>query len=147
MRFLALCSALLLALTVSACSKNDSSPSTTQAYDVTALVSTDSIVGTGTVASAGRIITVHYTGWLYNPNQPGNKGSQFDSSVARNQPYSFTLGAGTVIRGWDQGVAGMRVGGTRTLIIPSTLGYGSSGNSSIPPNSALVFDIQLLNVQ
>lgn len=146
MRFLALCTVLVASLTALACGKNDTAPST-PAYDVNALVTTDTTVGTGTVATAGRTVTVHYVGWLYNPNQAGNKGTQFDSSRARNQPFSFVLGAGSVIRGWDQGVAGMRVGGTRTLLIPSTLGYGSTGASTIPPNSALVFEVELLSVQ
>ena len=144
---MALCAALMVSLSTLACSKNDSSPSTTQAYDVATLVTTDTVVGTGTLATAGRNVTVHYTGWLYNPNAAGNKGTQFDSSRSRNQPYTFLLGAGVVIRGWDQGVAGMRVGGQRTLLIPSTLGYGSTGTTGIPGNSALVFDVELLSVQ
>jgi len=100
--------------------------------------------GTGAVAKAGQMVTVHYTGWLY---VNGAKGAKFDSSVDRGTPFQFTLGAGNVIPGWDQGVAGMKVGGKRTLIIPPDLGYGASGNGPIPPNSTLIFDVELLGVQ
>jgi len=107
---------------------------------------TDIVVGTGTVASAGRRLTVNYTGWLYDPTRPEQKGQQFDTSTGRT-PFSFTLGAGQVIRGWDQGVVGMRVGGQRRLVIPPELGYGSSGSGPIPGNATLVFDVELLDVQ
>jgi len=100
--------------------------------------------GTGAVAKAGQTVTVHYTGWLY---EHGAKGTKFDSSVDRGTPFSFTLGAGDVIPGWDQGVAGMKVGGKRTLIIPPELGYGASGTGPIPPNATLIFDVELLKVQ
>lgn len=149
MRLTVLSTALILfitALATAACGGNDASP--TPAYDVSALQLTDTLVGSGAQATAGRTLNVHYTGWLYNPNAAGNKGAQFDSSRTRNQTFAFVLGAGTVIRGWDQGVLGMRVGGTRTLIIPSSLGYGSQGSGgTIPPNSALVFEIELVSVQ
>ena len=109
---------------------------------------TDVRVGTGAEATNGRTVTVHYTGWLYAQAAADRRGSKFDSSRDRNQPFPFVLGAGQVIRGWDQGVAGMRVGGQRTLIIPSSLGYGSTGApGAIPPNSALVFDVELLDVR
>lgn len=130
---------------MSAYGKSDSAPS--GVFDVPSLQTTDTVVGTGAQATAGRTVTVHYTGWLYNPQMAGNKGAQFDSSRTRNQAFSFVLGVGSVIRGWDQGVAGMRVGGTRTLLIPSSLGYGSTGSGSIPPNSGLVFEVELLGVQ
>ncbi len=108
---------------------------------------TDTRVGTGADATAGRRVTVNYTGWLYDPTQPEQKGRQFDTSVGR-PPFSFTLGAGQVIRGWDQGVAGMKVGGQRRLVIPPDLAYGSMGSQGvIPPNATLVFDIELLDVQ
>jgi peptidylprolyl isomerase len=102
--------------------------------------------GTGAVAKAGHSVTVHYTGWLY---EHGAKGKKFDSSVDRGQPFTFTLGAGNVIPGWDQGVAGMKVGGKRTLIIPPELGYGAGGtpDGTIPPNATLIFDVELLQVQ
>jgi len=98
-------------------------------------------VGKGPVAKAGQTVSVHYTGWLTN-------GKKFDSSVDRNQPFEFTLGAGQVIRGWDEGVAGMKVGEKRKLTIPSDLGYGSAGAGGvIPPNATLVFDVELLGVK
>ena len=107
---------------------------------------TDLRVGTGAEATAGRRVTVHYTGWLYAASAPENKGQQIDSSASRG-PYPFTLGRGDVIRGWDQGVVGMRVGGQRRLVIPPALGYGAGGNPPvIPPNATLVFDIELLEV-
>ena len=107
---------------------------------------TDLRVGTGTEATAGKRATVNYTGWLYDPAQPEQKGRQFDTSTGRG-PFAFTLGAGQVIRGWDQGVVGMKVGGQRRLIIPPELAYGSQGSgSTIPPNATLVFDIELLEV-
>jgi peptidylprolyl isomerase len=106
---------------------------------------TDVKVGTGAVAKAGQQVTVHYTGWLY---EHGAKGKKFDSSVDRGSPFSFALGAGNVIPGWDQGVAGMKVGGKRTLIIPPDLGYGAGGtpDGTIPPNATLIFDVELLKV-
>ncbi len=104
----------------------------------------DTVVGTGTEAVKGRRVTVHYTGWLYHD---GVQGAKFDSSRDRNNPFVFSLGAGMVIRGWDEGVAGMQVGGTRTLVIPSALGYGASGAGGvIPPNATLKFDVELLAV-
>ena len=129
---------LVTVLLTSACS-SDTSPS--QAEDIPALQVIDRTLGSGATATTGRSVTVHYTGWLYSSTAAQNKGAQFDSSRDRNQPYKFTLGAGQVIAGWDQGVAGMRVGGTRTLLIPSSLGYGPSGYASIPPKAALVFDV------
>ena len=107
---------------------------------------TDLVVGTGAEAVNGRRLTVNYTGWLYDANAVGNKGAVFDSSAGRG-PFPFTLGVGGVIQGWDRGVAGMRVGGQRQLIIPPSLGYGSSANGPIPGNSTLIFDIELLAVQ
>ncbi len=101
----------------------------------------DQAVGTGDVAVVGKNVSVHYTGWLEN-------GKKFDSSVDRGQPFSFPLGAGRVIKGWDEGVQGMKVGGKRKLTIPSDLGYGSRGAGGvIPPNATLVFDVELLGVR
>ncbi len=101
-------------------------------------------VGDGAEARAGQTVTVHYTGWLYDNGQQGPK---FDSSRDRGQPFQFPLGAGHVIRGWDQGVAGMKVGGQRTLIIPPEMGYGARGAGGvIPPNATLKFDVELLGV-
>ena len=105
---------------------------------------TDTTVGTGAEATKGKKVSVHYTGWLYNN---ATKGAKFDSSLDRGQPFSFGLGAGQVIRGWDEGVAGMKIGGKRTLIIPPELGYGARGaGGAIPPNATLMFDVELLKV-
>jgi FKBP-type peptidyl-prolyl cis-trans isomerase FkpA len=115
---------------------------------MTELIKVDEQVGTGNEAASGRRVTVHYTGWLYDKSREGHKGAKFDSSRDRNEPFSFRLGAGEVIHGWDQGVAGMKVGGRRTLTIPPDLGYGSSGAGGvIPPNATLVFDVELLDVK
>ena len=104
----------------------------------------DTVVGNGEVAQAGRPVQVHYTGWLYNN---GVQGAKFDSSKDRNDPFVFPLGGGMVIKGWDEGVAGMQVGGARTLIIPPELGYGARGAGGvIPPNATLKFDVELLNL-
>lgn len=112
------------------------------------LIKIDHKVGDGAVAAAGNSVTVHYTGWLYDGAAPENKGRKFDSSRDRNDPFGFRLGAGMVIRGWDEGVAGMKVGGQRTLIIPPEMGYGSRGAGGvIPPNATLVFDVELLGVK
>jgi FKBP-type peptidyl-prolyl cis-trans isomerase FkpA len=101
-------------------------------------------VGDGAEAKQGSYVMVHYTGWLYND---GEKGAKFDSSKDRGQPFSFPLGAGHVIRGWDEGVAGMKIGGTRNLIIPADLGYGARGAGGvIPPNATLLFEVELLGV-
>jgi FKBP-type peptidyl-prolyl cis-trans isomerase FkpA len=109
---------------------------------------TDVRAGTGTEATSGRRVTVDYTGWIYDPARPENKGQQFDTSVgAGRQPYSFVLGTGAVIRGFDQGVTGMKVGGLRRVVMPPDLAYGSAGSGGvIPPNATLVFDIELREV-
>ena len=102
-------------------------------------------VGNGAEAKPGQTVTVHYTGWLYNH---GAKGKKFDSSRDRGEPFDFPLGGGQVIAGWDEGVAGMKVGGRRTLIIPASLGYGARGaGGAIPPNATLMFDVELLGVK
>ncbi len=114
-------------------------PSTSQAT----YSQTDLVVGTGTQAVAGNRITVAYTGWLYDSSRPDGKGTQFDSSASAQ----FSIGVGAVIRGWDQGVPGMRVGGQRRLVLPPELAYGSAGAPPrIPPNASLVFDIGLLSI-
>jgi FKBP-type peptidyl-prolyl cis-trans isomerase FkpA len=106
----------------------------------------DLSVGTGAEAASGRVLTVHYTGWLYNQEEEDNKGAQFDSS-REGEPFRFQLGAGQVISGWDRGLTGMRVGGIRRLVIPPSLAYGDTRNGQIPPNATLVFDIELLAVE
>jgi FKBP-type peptidyl-prolyl cis-trans isomerase len=116
--------------------------------NITSLQLTDHKVGNGAAAVTGKQVTVHYTGWLYDPKAADKHGRKFDSSRDHGEPFSFKLGAGQVIRGWDQGVAGMKVGGTRTLIIPAELGYGARGaGGAIPPNSTLVFDVELVDVR
>lgn len=102
-------------------------------------------VGTGAVAQAGNSVSVHYTGWLQNPD--GSAGTKFDSSRDSGKPFQFTLGAGNVIKGWDEGVQGMKVGGQRRLVIPAALGYGQRGAGGvIPPGATLLFDVELLGV-
>ena len=106
----------------------------------------DTQVGTGAEAVKGKEVSVHYTGWLDSGS--GAKGKKFDSSVDRGQPFDFPLGAGMVIQGWDEGVAGMKIGGKRTLMIPSKLGYGARGaGADIPPNADLIFDVELLGIK
>ena len=114
---------------------------------MTELIKTDIKQGEGAEAKAGQYVSVHYTGWLYDDAAAEHKGKKFDSSRDRGQPFEFPLGQGHVIKGWDVGVAGMKVGGQRTLIIPSEMGYGSRGAGGvIPPNATLVFDVELLGV-
>ena len=111
------------------------------------LVKTDTVAGKGKEAVAGKTVEVNYTGWLHDAKADKHRGKQFDSSVGRG-PFSFSLGAGQVIKGWDQGVAGMKVGGKRTLVIPPEMGYGARGAGGvIPPNATLVFDVELLDVK
>jgi len=127
------CVALLICV---GCGGSSTAPSTVTQTDLT--------VGTGATATAGNRVTVAYTGWLFDPGQPNNKGRQFDSAPS----FTFTIGANQVIKGWDQGVPGMRVGGQRRLIIPPDLAYGSAGAGGglIPPNATLVFDITLISI-
>jgi FKBP-type peptidyl-prolyl cis-trans isomerase len=114
----------------------------------TSLVKDDSQIGTGTEAVAGQTVEVHYTGWLFDESKADHKGRKFDSSRDRHEPFQFQLGAGQVIRGWDDGVAGMKIGGKRTLTIPADLGYGRRGAGGvIPPDATLVFDVELLGVR
>jgi len=116
--------------------------------NITALQKNDTVVGTGREAEPGFNVSVHYTGWLYDEKAADHKGKKFDSSVDRGQPFKFDLGAGQVIQGWDEGFAGMKIGGKRTLIIPSEMGYGARGaGGAIPPNATLIFDVELLDVK
>lgn len=116
--------------------------------DVAELQRIDIATGQGAVAQAGDEVSVHYTGWLYDQHAPDKRGRKFDSSRDRGQPFVFLLGAGRVIRGWDDGVAGMHVGGKRELRIPANLGYGKDGAGDvIPPGASLVFEVELLGVR
>lgn len=141
--------ALLLAagmFSTTACTGQTATPKVVS--QVAELVKTDNKLGEGELATAGKKVSVHYTGWLYDETTPDHHGTKFDSSRDRGQPFDFPLGAGRVIKGWDQGVEGMKVGGQRTLIIPAHLGYGPVGaRGVIPPNTALVFDVELLGVR
>ena len=142
--------ALTLSLTLAACKRSNetTAPPAPVKVDTSqiAFQKIDTTAGTGAVATAGKEVTVNYTGWLYLPDAPQHHGEQFDTSVGR-KPFTFRLGSGMVIPGWDQGVDGMKVGGKRTLVIPASLGYGADGAGPIPPNANLVFDVELLDVQ
>ncbi len=140
------CAVVALAIIAAATPFGRSDAATNQVTEMpNGLKYTDTKIGDGATAAAGNKVSVHYTGWLfYN----GAKGAKFDSSVDRGQPFQFTLGAHQVIAGWDEGVAGMKVGGKRTLTIPPELGYGARGAGGvIPPNATLIFDVELLGVQ
>jgi FKBP-type peptidyl-prolyl cis-trans isomerase FkpA len=131
----------LAAVTMAACGPTPTTPSIGAPYS-----QTDLRVGTGTEAVSGKVLSVNYTGWLYDTTKTDQKGLQFDSS-ASGPPLTFTLGAGQVIAGFDQGMPGMKVGGARRLVIPASLGYGGSRNGSIPAFSTMVFEVELVDVQ
>jgi len=142
-------SALGLALILcagSALAAAPAAPAKTDAPAAQQLQKIDTVVGKGKQAVSGNTVTVKYTGWLYAPKSPKGRGPQFDSSVG-GAPFTFPLGMGAVIKGWDEGVAGMKVGGKRTLIIPAELGYGARGAGPIPPNANLMFDVELVDVK
>ncbi|PHV03875.1 peptidylprolyl isomerase [Janthinobacterium sp. BJB412] len=135
---------LTLALTLTGCDRAKApAPAVANAAPLQKI---DTLAGTGKEAVAGVTAVVNYTGWLYEPKAPLQHGAQFDSSVGR-EPFSFPLGAGRVIPGWDEGVKGMKVGGKRTLIVPASMGYGESGAGPIPPNANLIFEVELLDVR
>lgn len=130
-------------LALSACGGgSDSSSPTPTVYNAPALVKTDTVVGTGAEAAVGKTITVNYTLWLYDTTKTNNKGTQIDSGTG----FKTALASGGLIEGWVQGIPGMKVGGKRTLTVPASLGYGASGYGSVPPNSGLVFDVELTAV-
>jgi FKBP-type peptidyl-prolyl cis-trans isomerase FkpA len=132
---------LAAALLVASCSDSPTRPTAAAPYS-----QLDLLVGTGTEAAVGNTLHVDYTGWLYDPSQPDNKGLQFDTSAGR-EPLELVLGAQQVIAGFDQGLVGMKVGGKRRLVIPPSLGYGSIRNHSIPGYSTLVFEVELVSVE
>lgn len=139
----------LLAIALAASAQSPASPPPPAAVPAEVLLVTDLVPGIGDEVLPGMVAIVHYTGWLFDPAAPDGHGRWFDSSRERGQPFSFPLGAGRVIRGWDQGVAGMKVGGLRRLVIPPALAYGARdiGRGLIPPNSTLLFEIELLAVE
>jgi FKBP-type peptidyl-prolyl cis-trans isomerase FkpA len=112
-----------------------------------ALQKIDTKVGLGGMAVTGSTVTVHYTGWLYSPKAPGQHGARFDSTRDAGKPATFKLGAGAVIQGWDEGLRGMKAGGTRTLIVPAAMAFGDSGRGPVPPKANLIFDIELVEVK
>lgn len=134
----------LLAMLLAACAE----PAPPPGGRVAELQRIDAVEGDGPLASPGDEVSVHYTGWLYDEDAPRQRGEPFDSSRERGEPFTFLLGAGRVIRGWDDGVAGMRVGGTRVLMIPPEYGYGRKGAGGvIPPGASLVFEVELVDVR
>ncbi len=134
---------LLLPVLLVAVACGDDSP-TAPSVDVP-FSTTDLVVGTGPTAVPGQTLAVAYTGWLYDPTAPENKGAVFDSASTAN-PFTFTLGSGFVIDGWEQGLLGMQVGGLRRIIIPPELGYGSAGQGAIPGNATLIFEVELVSI-
>ena len=145
--------ALLLLIVTTACGGSAQKSETTEGAPMTdtgvkELQMVDTKVGTGAEAVPGRVVSVHYTGWLFDATKADKRGGKFDSSKDRNEPFEFPLGGGQVISGWDKGFAGMKVGGTRVLTIPPDMGYGARGAGGvIPPNATLVFEVELLGVK
>jgi FKBP-type peptidyl-prolyl cis-trans isomerase FkpA len=137
---------LTLALAMAGCDRAKAPQAASAAADTVPMQKIDTQAGSGKEAVAGATAVVNYTGWLYEPTAQAQHGAQFDSSVGR-APFSFQLGAGQVIPGWDEGVKGMKVGGKRTLIVPASMGYGAGGAGPIPPNANLIFEVELLDVR
>jgi FKBP-type peptidyl-prolyl cis-trans isomerase FkpA len=133
--------ALVCGVALAGCTSTPSSPTPTVTF-----TQSDLRLGSGTEAVAGMLLTVQYTGWLYDPTKVDKRGVQFDTSTGR-APFQFTLGAGQVIAGWDQGLVGMKVGGVRQLIVPPSLGYGAVRNGPIPANASLVFEVELIDAK
>ena len=145
-RFTLIVVSIAVALVIAGCGQTESNQMGQS--NITELTKQDTRAGSGNEATTGRNVTVHYTGWLYDASKADHKGTKFDSSRDRNEPFTFPLGGGQVIRGWDEGVVGMKVGGQRTLTIPPDFGYGARGAGGvIPPNATLVFDVELLDVR
>lgn len=143
--FVAMCAMLLL---VAACGgKEQAQKLATPVPPPAELQKTDIVKGTGEGISQGQVAVVHYTGWVYEPTVAGHKGMKFDSSRDRGQPFEFVIGAGSVIRGWDEGVQGMQPGGQRQLVIPPDLAYGEAGKGPIPSNATLLFDVELMAIE
>jgi FKBP-type peptidyl-prolyl cis-trans isomerase FkpA len=138
LKFSRFAGAAVLAAIVTGCELTPTSPSNNAAYN-----QVDLVVGTGSEATTGAVLAVHYTGWFYNASNAEQKGTQFDSSLG-GAPFAFAVGTGEVISGWDRGVPGMKIGGKRRLVIPPSLAYGPVRNSSIPPNATLLFEIELI---
>ena len=147
--FLPVALACALASALPGCGAKPNDPAPAAAVSaVNTLEVTDLAHGAGAAVAAGQFAIVQYTGWLYEPSAPEHKGKEFDSSVKGGTPFRFQLGAGQVIKGWDQGVAGMQIGGKRRLVIPSDLAYGDSGAGGvIPPGATLVFDVELVGIE
>ena len=146
---LPLIAAFVAVLGLSACggSSGGNTANSSGSASVATLVSTDTVVGTGPAAVTGNTLDVRYTLWLYDSAAAGTRGKQIDSNVDASGPFSFKLGAQQVIAGWDQGLVGVKAGGKRTLLVPSSLGYGPNANRDIPGGSALVFDIQVIAIK
>jgi FKBP-type peptidyl-prolyl cis-trans isomerase FkpA len=144
---LTLVAAFVATLALTACGSSDDSPVQVapQANDPAALVTKDTVLGTGAEAALGKGINVNYTGWLYDASKPDNKGAQFETTIGK-QPVAFMLTKGTLIDGWTDGIPGMKAGGKRTLIIPSSKGYGATGKGPVPAYTGMVFDIELISV-
>ncbi len=152
MKLLNLTLACACAFTLNACNAETKTPTqektTMTQNSVLELQKIDTLVGTGREAEPGFNVTVHYTGWLFDAKAEGEKGKKLDSSLDRKEPFVFFLGGGQVIQGWDEGFAGMKIGGKRTLLIPAAMGYGARGAGGvIPPNADLVFEVELLDVK
>jgi FKBP-type peptidyl-prolyl cis-trans isomerase len=138
----------LLALLTLACGGSPPEDAALKKEDIKGLITKEVRVGDGNEATFGRDVLVHYTGWVYDEKRSQGRGREFDSSRDRNEPLPFKLGAGEVIRGWDEGVNGMKVGGRRTLTIPPEMAYGAEGlGELIPPNATLIFDVELIDVK
>jgi FKBP-type peptidyl-prolyl cis-trans isomerase FkpA len=140
-----LCALFIVVVAAAGCGSSERAPGQS---DITMLITVDEREGTGNEAMTGREVVVHYTGWIYDALARDNQGREFDSSRERNDPLSFRLGAGEVIKGWDDGITGMKVGGRRMLTIPPDMAYGAEGMGElIPPNATLIFDVELIDVK